>query len=100
MKTRAHLRLISMPCCGQMLCWVNPRLPNYCPKKLLLIGAALWVLFYASGAHAIDMCREPDSRCYDINGKRCYKLNNCCKISHDWATEIRDKTVCKQKPRK
>jgi hypothetical protein len=20
---------IATPCCGQMLCWVNPRLPNY-----------------------------------------------------------------------
>jgi hypothetical protein len=25
----AHFRLIQMPCCGQLLCWVNPRLPNY-----------------------------------------------------------------------
>lgn len=24
--------LIQMPCCGQLLCWVNPRLPNYCPE--------------------------------------------------------------------
>jgi hypothetical protein len=22
MKTRAHFRLIQMPCCGQLLCWV------------------------------------------------------------------------------
>jgi len=68
-------------------------------KKLLLIGAALWVLFYASGAHAIDMCRERDSRCSDENGKTCYKLSNCCKIAHDWATQIRDETVCKRKPK-
>lgn len=27
-----HFRLIQMPCCGQMLCWVNPRLPNFCPE--------------------------------------------------------------------
>jgi hypothetical protein len=25
-------RLLRMPCCGQQLCWVNPRLPNYCPE--------------------------------------------------------------------
>lgn len=25
-------RLIVTPCCGQMLCWVNPRLPNFCPE--------------------------------------------------------------------
>ena len=24
--------LFKMPCCGQMLCWVNPRFPNYCPE--------------------------------------------------------------------
>src|SRR3954464_12239419 len=28
----AYFRLIQLPCCGQMLCWVNPRLPNYCPE--------------------------------------------------------------------
>jgi hypothetical protein len=25
-------RLFQMPCCGQLLCWVNPRLPSYCPE--------------------------------------------------------------------
>jgi hypothetical protein len=34
MKTPVKFRLIQMPCCGQMLCWVNPRLP-----KLLLFQA-------------------------------------------------------------
>jgi hypothetical protein len=29
MKVRAHFRLIAMPCCEAILCWVNPRLPNY-----------------------------------------------------------------------
>jgi len=31
-KVRAHFRLIEMPCCAQVLCWVNPRLPNHCPE--------------------------------------------------------------------
>ena len=25
-------RLIKTPCCGQLLCWVNPRFPNFCPE--------------------------------------------------------------------
>lgn len=25
-------RLIQTPCCGALLCWVNPRLPNFCPE--------------------------------------------------------------------
>jgi hypothetical protein len=25
-------RLIQTPCCSTLLCWVNPRLPNYCPE--------------------------------------------------------------------
>ena len=29
---RVHFRLIRMPCCGQLLCWVNPRLPTHCPE--------------------------------------------------------------------
>lgn len=31
-KEKVLFRLIVTPCCGQMLCWVNPRLPNYCPE--------------------------------------------------------------------
>jgi hypothetical protein len=31
-KQRVHFRLIRMPCCGQLLCWVNPRLPSHCPE--------------------------------------------------------------------
>jgi hypothetical protein len=27
-----HFRLIQTPCCGHLLCWVNPRLPTYCPE--------------------------------------------------------------------
>ena len=29
---RVQFRLIAMPCCAQLLCWVNPRFPNYCPE--------------------------------------------------------------------
>lgn len=29
---RVHFRLFHMPCCGQLLCWVNPRLPSHCPE--------------------------------------------------------------------
>ena len=27
-----YFRYILCPECGQLLCWVNPRLPNYCPE--------------------------------------------------------------------
>jgi DNA-directed RNA polymerase subunit RPC12/RpoP len=29
---RVHFRLIRMPCCGTLSCWVNHRLANYCPE--------------------------------------------------------------------
>lgn len=29
---RVHFRLFMMPCCGHQLCWVNPRLPSFCPE--------------------------------------------------------------------
>jgi len=25
-------RVFNMPCCHMQLCWVNPRLPTYCPE--------------------------------------------------------------------
>lgn len=31
-KQKVPFRLIQTPCCGTLLCWVNPRLPNYCPE--------------------------------------------------------------------
>ena len=29
---RVAFRLLRMPCCQHLLCWVNPRLPTYCPE--------------------------------------------------------------------
>lgn len=29
---RVHFRLLQMPCCNFLACWLNPRLPNYCPE--------------------------------------------------------------------
>lgn len=29
---RVVFRLVQMPCCGQLLCWINPRRPNFCPE--------------------------------------------------------------------
>lgn len=32
MNEKVQFRLFHMPCCGTLICWVNPRLPNYCPE--------------------------------------------------------------------
>ena len=32
MAERVLFRLIAMPCCNHMLCWVNQRLPSFCPE--------------------------------------------------------------------
>ena len=29
---RIVFRLFDMPCCHILICWVNPRIPNYCPE--------------------------------------------------------------------
>lgn len=36
---QVRFRLFEMPCCKHSLCWLNPRLPNYCPEcgKLVLL---------------------------------------------------------------
>src|ERR1700723_1474644 len=36
-----QFRLIQMSCCGQLLCWVNPRRPMHCPE----CGASVFHLF-------------------------------------------------------
>jgi hypothetical protein len=35
---RVHFKLIQTPCCGHLLCWVNPRYPTYCP----VCGKLIW----------------------------------------------------------
>ena len=29
---KVMFRLIQTPCCGTLLCWVNPRFPSFCPE--------------------------------------------------------------------
>lgn len=29
---KVPFRLLHMPCCNILICWVNPRRPNYCPE--------------------------------------------------------------------
>ena len=45
--TRADFRLLNMECCGVTLCWVNPRLPMYCPEcgKRCYPGVKSWVAY-------------------------------------------------------
>ena len=41
LREKIHFRLIQMPCCHHLLCWVNPRLPNYCPECGAFVYAKL-----------------------------------------------------------
>jgi hypothetical protein len=45
--TAAHFRLIVTECCHSQLCWVNPRLPNYCPEcgKHIYPSVKSWVTY-------------------------------------------------------
>lgn len=38
---KLNFRLFVMPCCSHQLCWVNPRLPTYCPECGKLIYSQL-----------------------------------------------------------
>lgn len=42
-------RLIRMPCCQHQLCWVNPRLPSYCPE----CGTAVYMRLKFETGHII-----------------------------------------------
>lgn len=49
---RVPFRLISTPCCETLLCWVNARLPTYCPEcgKLIYMQVKESVRLYDSNA--------------------------------------------------
>lgn len=44
-------RLIHTECCRTLLCWVNPRLPSYCPEcgKRCHPAVKSWVTFSCKG---------------------------------------------------
>lgn len=54
-RERISFRFIRMDCCGQQLCWVNPRLPTYCPEcgKSCYPHVKSWVLSRDDNAHLI-----------------------------------------------
>ena len=51
--TRADFRYLVMECCKVQLCWVNPRLPNYCPECGTRCFPAVrsWVTYRDEHAH-------------------------------------------------
>jgi hypothetical protein len=52
MVERVEFRLIHMECCDHLLCWVNPRLPSYCPScgKLCYPKVRGWALQHDGAA--------------------------------------------------
>jgi len=40
-------RLIHTPCCKFLACWVNPRLPNFCPE----CGARVYMQLKTDPSH-------------------------------------------------
>lgn len=42
-------RLIKMPCCEHQVCWINPRLPSYCPE----CGASVYRRLKFEGEHIL-----------------------------------------------
>lgn len=49
---RVPFRLLIMGCCGHQLCWVNPRLPSYCPEcgKTVYPAVKSWITFEDNAA--------------------------------------------------
>lgn len=70
--TRVPFRLIQTPCCHTLLCYVNPRLPNYCSEcgeriyaKLktgegILVSSPAWLRIDDENAKVEDPTLERD----------------------------------------
>jgi hypothetical protein len=46
---RVPFRLFRMPCCNHHLCWVNPRLPSFCPE----CGEKCYMKLRTDGSHTL-----------------------------------------------
>jgi hypothetical protein len=49
-------RMIHMQCCSALLCWVNPRFPNYCPEcgKHVYPDVKKWVVQKSDGTLQLE----------------------------------------------
>jgi len=61
---RIHFRLIHMECCGQLLCWVNPRFPTHCPEcgRTVYPQVKGWVTMEDTNAHIRYSMPSPGER--------------------------------------
>jgi len=50
---RIVFRVFSMGCCGQLLCWVNPRYPSHCPECGVSVYPQIkgWAVIVDDNAH-------------------------------------------------
>jgi hypothetical protein len=48
---KVPFKLFNMPCCGILICWVNSRLPTYCPE---------------CGKHILAQLKAGDGRLIDV----------------------------------
>jgi hypothetical protein len=86
--TRAHFRLIRTECCICLLCWVNPRLPNFCPEcgQRIFPDVRSWVTFSDDQAyikHKVDDLVEPkpvrsETSCRVPSGRHRYGVDGRC----------------------
>jgi hypothetical protein len=53
MNERVHFRILNMGCCNFIACWVNSRLPSYCPEcgKRIYPEVRSWVTDEDTNAH-------------------------------------------------
>lgn len=62
-------RLIQTPCCSTLLCFVNPRLPNYCSE----CGARIFMLLKQHPEHILvtddNAQLSVDKAVFDVRGE-------------------------------
>lgn len=58
---KVYFRLFVMPCCKYQLCWVNPRLPNFCPE----CGATSLLVLRTNGEHTRLSDKEASLRYHE-----------------------------------
>lgn len=105
MSERIHFRLIQTPCCGQLLCWVNPRLPNYCPEcskpiyrllrfdgsQILVSDENAWL--HARGIPQSEQPASPAAADYTEQARELLRSLHCWRLLYHNARPIDDPDV-------
>lgn len=91
---RVQFRLLCMPCCGMLLCWVNSRMSTYCPecrssvlreiRECVMVRDDTAQLRYDGDLLNLTKVRATEARIVDFTGASKVEIDQIFEFNEDF----------------